>query len=109
MPTKYKKRTRRTKSKKLNKSSKSKKIKGGALSVRTMELLRNQYQGINRDRSDRPTILELNQFMIDNNIQEPLREIMADFIRPTFRFLRRISDDASSAQRMETIRLYNLF
>jgi hypothetical protein len=68
MPTKYKKRTLRTKSKKLNKSKKSKKIKGGRLSARTIELLRNQYQGINRDRMDRPTNRELNQFMIDNNI-----------------------------------------
>jgi len=81
MPTKYKKRTRRTKSKKLTKSNKSKKIKGGALSVRTIELLRNQYQGINRDRMDRPTNRELNQFMIDNNIQEPLGEIM-EFVPP---------------------------
>ena len=108
MPTKYKKRTRRTKSKKLRKLTKSKKIKGGALSVRTIELLRNQYQGINRDRSDRPTILELNQFMMDNNIQEPLGEIM-DFIIPTIGFLRLLPSDASPAQRREEERLHSLF
>jgi hypothetical protein len=114
MPTKYKKRTRRTKSRKsrkltkLTKLSKSKKIKGGALSVRTIELLRNQYQGINRDRSDRPTILELNQFMMDNNIQEPLGEIM-DFIIPTIGFLRLLPSDASPAQRTEEERLHSLF
>lgn len=108
MPTKYKKRTLRTKSKKLRKLTKSKKIKGGALSVRTIELLRNQYQGINRDRSDRPTILELNQFMMDNNIQEPLGEIM-DFIIPTIGFLRLLPSDASPAQRREEERLHSLF
>jgi hypothetical protein len=107
MPTKYKKRTRRTKSRKLTKSSKSK-IRGGALSARTIELLRNQYQGINRDRSDRPTILELNQFMMDNNIQEPLGEIM-DFIIPTIGFLRLLPSDASPAQRREEERLHSLF
>lgn len=95
------------KSKKLTKSSKSK-IKGGALSVRTIELLRNQYQGINRDRMDRPTILELNQFMMDNNIQEPLGEIM-DFIIPTIGFLRLLPSDASPAQRSEEARLHSLF
>ena len=108
MPTKYKKRTRRTKSRKLNKLSKSKKIKGGALSPRTIELLRNQYQGINRDRSYRPTILELNQFMMDNNIQEPLGEIM-DFVRPIIGFLRLLPSDASPAQRREEARLHSLF
>jgi len=108
MPTKYKKRTLRTKSKKLRKLTKSKKIKGGALSVRTIELLRNQYQGINRDRSDRPTILELNQFMMDNNIQEPLGEIV-DFIIPTIGFLRLLPSDASPAQRREEERLHSLF
>ena len=108
MPTKYKKRSRRTKSRKLTKSNKSKKIKGGALSVRTIELLRNQYQGINRDRSDRPTILELNQFMMDNNIQEPLGEIM-DFIIPTIGFLRLLPSDAPPAQRREEERLHSLF
>ena len=111
MPTKYKKRTRRTKSKKLRKltkSKKSKKIKGGALSVRTIELLRNQYQGINRDRSDRPTILELNQFIMDNNIREPLGEIM-DFIIPTIGFLRLLPSNASPAQRREEERLHSLF
>ena len=76
--------------------------------MRTIELLRNQYQGINRDRSDRPTILELNQFMMDNNIQEPLGEIM-DFIIPTIGFLRLLPSDASPAQRREEERLHSLF
>jgi len=55
-------------------------MRGGALSPRTLELLSNQYQGITRDRSDRPTILELIQFRMDNNIQEPLREIV-DYLK----------------------------
>jgi len=108
MPTKYNRRRQRTKSKKSRKLRKSKKIKGGALSPRTIELLRNQYQGINRDRNDRPTILELNQFMMDNNIQEPLGEIM-DFLRPIIGFLRLLPYDASPAQITEESRLHSLF
>jgi hypothetical protein len=99
MPTKNKRRTRR-------KSIKNKKIKGGALSDRTLDMLRDQYLGINRDRRDRPTILELNKFIMDNNIREPLREIMNDFIRPTVRFLSPLPANASPAQRSEEIRLH---
>ena len=108
MPTKYKRQTRRTKSRKLKKLRNSRKIKGGALSERTIELLRNQYQGINRDRRDRPTILELNQFMIDNNIQEPLADVM-ELIRSMVGFLMPLPGRASDAEVEEADRLHRLF
>jgi hypothetical protein len=104
MPTKYNRRRQR-KTRKYN----SKKIRGGALSDRTLELLRDQYLGINRDRRDSPTIIELNEFMMDNNIHEPLGEIMDNFIRPTVRFLRLLPANASPAQRREEERLHRLF
>ena len=83
-------------------------MRGGALSPRTIELLRNQYQGINRDRRDRPTILELDKFMKDNDIQEPLADVMV-LMRSMVGFLMQLPARASDAEVEEADRLHRLF
>jgi hypothetical protein len=59
------------------------------LSQRTEELLRNQYNGLSGTETRRPSIVELNQFMIDNNIQEPLYVVMDNIVNLLGRLLRR--------------------
>ena len=89
MPTKYNRR-RQQKSRKLRKS---KKIRGGALSARTNRLLLNQYNGLSGSERRRPTIVELNQFMIDNQIEEPLYVVMDNIVNLLGRLLSRPTDE----------------
>ena len=94
-------------------------MRGGALSTRTIRLLKNQYglsgnedilletDVANQER--KPTILELNKFMKENDIRETLREIMDDFLRPFFGLLKPLPYNASLDDRAEEDRLHTLF
>lgn len=110
MPTKYIKRRQRNRSRKSRNSKKSRysKMRGGALSARTIELLKNQYNGINRDRNDSPTIIELNQFLIDNGIPESLREVMDNIIDTIGAVVKPLPPDATPEQKAEEERLHAL-
>jgi len=94
-------------------------MRGGALSVPTIRLLKNQYglsghedillstDVANQERQ--PTILELSEFMKENDIRESLREIMDDFLRPFFGVLKQLPPNATEEQRAEEDRLLGLF
>ena len=97
MPTKYNRRRTR----KQKRSRKSRKQRGGALSTRTQRLLRNEYNGLSGTKTDRPSIVELNQFMIENNIEEPLYEVMDNIVNLLGRLLRRPTEqEAEEADRL---------
>ena len=92
MPTKYRNQRLR-KVRRSRKSRKSRKIRGGALSARTNQLLLNQYNGLSGMERRRPTIVELNQFMIDNQIEEPLYVVMDNIVNLLGRLLSRPTDE----------------
>ena len=83
-------------------------MRGGALSERTIRLLKDQYQGINRDRDDSPTILELNQFLIDNKVPESFKEVMDNIADIIGALLSPLPADLTPEQRAEAERLYAL-
>ena len=68
-------------------------MRGGALSDRTTRLLRDQYNGLSGSERRRPTIVELNQFMIDNQIEEPLYLVMDNIVDLLGRLLARPTEE----------------
>jgi len=96
MPTKYNRRRQR---------NRSRKQRGGALSERTQRLLLDQYNGITGTEQRRPTILELQQFMTDNQIEEPFNVVMDNIVDLIGRLLSLVPTDLTPQQRAEVERL----
>ena len=83
-------------------------MRGGELSTDTIRLLKDQYNGIDRTRRDSPTIIELNQFLIDNNVPESLREVMNNIIDTIGAVVKSLPPDATPEQKAEEERLHAL-
>jgi len=106
MATKYNRQKRRTR--KTKRTRNYKKMRGGALSDRTVKLLQNQYNGVNNDTPVRPNILELNEFLIENNIPESFKEVMDNIADIIGGILSPLPEDLTDAQRAEAARLHEL-
>jgi hypothetical protein len=84
---------------------KSKKMRGGELSQRTKELLRNQYNGLSGIERRTPTILELDQFLKENKVEESFEVVMDNIVELLHRLLSPLPDDLTPEQRQEVDRL----
>jgi len=85
-------------------------MRGGELSTDTIRLLQDQYNGIYRDRRDSPTIIELNQFLIENKgkITESLKEVMDNIVDTIGALVKSLPPDATPEQKAEEERLHAL-
>jgi hypothetical protein len=68
-----------------------KKMKGGVLSVGTIQLLRDQYNGEYNGRDGRPdlrpNLMDIDEFVNSSGIREPIREVVEYVTRDIFRRL----------------------
>jgi hypothetical protein len=87
---------------------KSKKMRGGVLSLRTQQLLLDQYNGLSRIENRKPTIIELNKFLEENNITESFAVVMDNIVDLLGRLLSILPSDLTGEQRREVDRLVAL-
>jgi len=83
-------------------------MRGGAISANTIKLLQSQYNGANNDNPVRPNVLELNEFLIENNIPESFKEVMDNIADIIGGILSPLPGDLTDAQRAEAERLFAL-
>ena len=83
-------------------------MRGGVLSLRTQQLLLDQYNGLSRIENRKPTIIELNKFLEENNITESFAVVMDNIVDLLGRLLSILPSDLTGEQRREVDRLVAL-